>query len=263
MHLRRYMEINSNSLKSPIALVGLPGIASVGTIAIESLSQILDAQPMMDIYSTDFPPRILVQKGLTFIPKSSVLLYRAAPDEPHDLIFLTADYQPSSSGGVYEFADYVARELNSFGVKEMYALAAYEQGYEEYFSHFPNSPRIYVSASSEGLLKRVSSVNGTIITEDGSIVGANGVIPVWASTMYNMESACLLGETLGVIKADYRAAQHLLEVIINHLHMKVDLESMEPQISKVLEFIEWARSEIAQRTDSPSEDDLPSDRYIG
>lgn len=263
MYQRRYLEVPSDSLKSPVALVGLPGIANVGRIAIETIAHVLEAQRMMDFFSTDFPPRVLVQKGISSVPKSTVHIYRAAPDEPHDLILLSADYQPSTSSGVYEYADFIAGEFSVLGVKEMYALAAYEQSYEDYFSSYPEPPRIYVSASSEQLLAKLSAMNDIIITQEGAIVGANGVIPFWAATLYNMEGACLLGETLGVIKTDYRAAKAVLEKIIEILGIKANFDDMDIEISKVIQLIEWAKQEITQKKESSEDDSSPSDLYIG
>lgn len=257
------MEVSSESLKFPVAIIGLPGIANVGKIAIETLSQILGAEHMMDFFSKDFPPRVLVQQGIATIPKTTVHLYRAAPDEPHDLLFLTADFQPSTSTGVYEYADFVANEFEKLGVRVMYSLAAYEQGYEEYFKSYPGDPRIYVSASTEELLARVSDSAHAVVTEEGVIVGANGVIPAWASSMYNMDSACILGETLGVIKGDYRAAKVILEKIVDLVGINVDFDIMTPQISKVVEFIEWARNEIVRKSEDVEDGESPSDMYIG
>ena len=150
------MDVESSSLKSPVGIVGLPGIANVGKIAIQTLTSVLDAKHVMDFFSSDFPPRVLVSKGISRCPKSSIHLYRAAPDEPHDLLILTADFQPASGNGVFEYADYVASEFSTLGVKEMYSLAAYEQGYQEYFGSFPSPPRIYVSASSQNFLNKIS-----------------------------------------------------------------------------------------------------------
>ena len=258
------MELGSESLKSPIAIVALPGIANVGKIAIETLSQILRAEHLMDLFSKDFPPRVIVRKGIAAIPKTTVHLYRAAPDEPHDLLFLTADFQPSTSSGVYEYADFVAKEFEKLGVTILYSLAAYEQDYEEYFRSYPQDPRIYVSASSEDLLSMVSDSPHAVVTEEGAIVGANGVIPAWASSMYNMDGACILGETLGVIKGDFRAAKAILEKLVDLVGINVDLDVMTPHITKVVEFIEWARKEIARKSEVVDADgENPSDMYIG
>jgi len=263
MYQRRYLELHSDMLKSPVALVGLPGIANVGRIAIETLTQVLDAEHMMDFFSQDFPPRVFVQKGISTVPKSTIHFYRSAPDELHDLLLLSADYQPSTSSGVYEYADFVAGEFSALGVREMYALAAYEQSYEEYFSSYPEPSRIYVSASSEELLAKLSALSNITVTQEGSIVGANGVIPFWAATLYNMDGACLLGETLGVIKTDYRAAKAVLEKIVDILGIKASFDDMDIEISKVIQLIEWAKQEIMQKKEPSEDDSSPSDLYIG
>ncbi|TFG30198.1 hypothetical protein EU528_08530 [Candidatus Thorarchaeota archaeon] len=263
MYARRFMELGSESLKSPIAIVALPGIANVGKIAIETLSQILRAEHLMDLFSKDFPPRVIVKQGIAAIPKTTIHLYRAAPDEPHDLLFLTADFQPSTSSGVYEYADFVSKEFENLGVSILYSLAAYEQDYEEYFKSYPNEPRIYVSANSEDLLALISDSPHAVVTEEGAIVGANGVIPAWAASMYNMDGACILGETLGVIKGDYRAARAILEKLIDLIGINVDLDIMTPHITKVIEFIEWARKEIARKSEVDEDGENPSDMYIG
>ncbi|TFH10855.1 MAG: hypothetical protein E4H14_01745 [Candidatus Thorarchaeota archaeon] len=261
MYARKFMEVRGESLKSPVAIIALPGIANVGKIAIETLSQI--AEHLMDLFSKDFPPRVLVSQGIATIPKTTIHLYRAAPDEPHDLLLLTADFQPSTSTGVYDYADFVAKEFEKLGVTILYSLAAYEQDYEAYFKSYPNDPRIYVSANSEKLLALISDSPHTVVTEDGAIVGANGVIPAWAASMYNMDSACILGETLGVINSDYRAAKAILRKIVDLVGISVDLEIMTPHINKVIEFIEWARKEITRKSELDGDDENPSDMYIG
>jgi proteasome assembly chaperone (PAC2) family protein len=263
MYVRKYLEVEGCSLKNPCAVIGLPGIANVGKIAVETLAGILKAPHMMDLFIKDFPPRVLVHDGITTIPRSSIYLYRSAPDEPHDLLILTADYQPSTNNGVYEYADLIAKEFSNLGVKEVYALAAYEQNYEVYFKIYPAPPRVFVSANSEEFLERLSAMSNTAVTEEGAIVGANGVIPFWAATLYDMSGACLLGETLGVIKADYRAAKAVLEKLVDAVGIKADFDDMDGEISKVIQLIEWARQEITQKKDSSEDNSSPSDMYIG
>ena len=263
MYIRKFMEVDGKSLKDPVALTGLPGIANVGKIAIDTLIQLLDAKHLMDFYCKDFPPRVSVQNGITAIPKSSVHLYRATPDEPNDILFLTADYQPSTTTGVYEYADFVAREFVNLNVETIYSLAAYEQDFEEYFKSYPSPPRVYVSSSSQKILDTISNLEGTAITKEGVIVGANGVIPTWAASLYNMEGACLLGETLGVIKLDFRAAKELLVKVSNLIGIDIDLEIMDDPISKVMEFIEWARIELERKKETTDDGESPSDMYIG
>ncbi|MGY5881693.1 MAG: PAC2 family protein [Candidatus Thorarchaeota archaeon] len=265
MHKLRYIDLEADSLKSPIAIIGLPGIANVGKIAAETLTSVLDAQKIMDFYSPDFPPRVVVQDGIAYIPKSSFYLYRAAPDEPHDIIILTADFQPATNTGVFEYADFVAQEFSNVGVGAVYALAAYEQGYQDYFSFYKenSSLRVYVSASNDALLGRATELDGTVRFNHGAINGANGIVPTWASSRYDMESACFLGETLGMIKLDYRSAKKILELVSSFVGLKADFDILDDAESKVIDFLEWAQLEIAQRELPPDASENPPDRYIG
>ncbi|MFW9912905.1 MAG: PAC2 family protein [Candidatus Thorarchaeota archaeon] len=263
MYTRRFIDLDASSLKSPVAILGLPGIANVGRIAVDTLSSVLDAQPVMDFFSDDFPPRVFVKDGIANFPKSSIMLYRAAPDEPHDLIILSADFQPASGRGVFEYADFVVQEFTGLGVKEVYALAAYETSYQEFFESYPMPPRVFISASSSELLGEISTLDGTVATEEGVVNGANGFIPAWAASMYNMKGACLLGETLGMIKMDYRAARTVLEKISSFLDIKASFEILEDDVTKVIDFIEWAKNEISQRGTAEEDGQRPSDRYIG
>jgi proteasome assembly chaperone (PAC2) family protein len=263
MYTRRFIDVEETSLRSPIAVLGLPGIASVGRIAVETLVAVLDAQPIMDFFADDFPPRVFVKDGISHFPKSSISLYKAAPDEPHDILILTADFQPASGRGVFEYADFVVQEFTSLGVKEVFALAAYETSYQDFFELYPSPPRVFVSASSSVLLERISGIDGIVATKEGVVNGANGFIPAWAASMYNMEGACLLGETLGMIKMDYRAARTVLEKIRSLIGLKAAFDILDDDVTKVLEFIEWAKSEISQKRAPTDDGESPSDRYIG
>ncbi len=263
MYVRKFIDPDPASLTDPVAVVGLPGIANVGRIAVETLIGELDAELLFEFFSDEFPPRVLVRAGISEIPKSSLYLYRAAPDEPHDLLILTGDYQPETSRGVFEYADFIIQRLAGLNVKTVIALAAYEQDYHTFLNSYPAAPRVFASASCQALLEKMAAADGVVSMKQGVINGANGFIPGWAATMYNMEGGCLLGETMGVIRADYRAAQRVLEVFASIVGIKASFDSIEEQVVKVEEFIDWARKEILERKETQDEDDTARDRYIG
>ena len=259
----RHMDIDGSTLKKPVAIIGLPGIGNVGRIAIDALIESLDATKVLEFYSDDFPSRVLVRDGISQFPKSSIYLYRAAPDEPHDVLLLTADHQPSSGKGVFDYAEYVVDHFHNLKVEEIYALAAYEQGYSEFFKSYPPPPRIFVSASSSEILDRIESLDGVIPTKEGVITGANGFIPAWASTRYNVASACLLGETLGIIKIDYRASREVLKKVTELIGLKPEFDILDDRVEQVTEIIEWAMKEMKQRALQGDNSETAQDRYIG
>ena len=198
----------------------------------------------MDIYCRSFPAHITVTRGVFHFPITTIHLYKSAPDEPHDLLILTADAQPATSDGVLEYADSIIQEFVSLNISEVFALAAYEQEYQIFFESYSLPPTVFISASSEDLLDRITQISGTLKMKNGVINGANGVIPSWAASMYNMKGACLLGETLGMIKMDYRAAKAVLETLSDLVRVKADFDILDYNISKVVQFIEWAKNEI-------------------
>ncbi|MGQ4911110.1 MAG: PAC2 family protein [Candidatus Thorarchaeota archaeon] len=263
MHDVYFMNLEEKTLKSPVAICGLPGIANVGRVTARTLIEVLDAKHVMDFYSTDFPPRVIVRKGIARIPKSTMHLYESAPDEPHDILIITGDFQPATGPGVYDYAEYVAGLLSTAGVRQLLSVAAYEQNYQDFFGHFPSPPRIYVSASSEQLLSMLMEIPDSTVTEEGFIVGANGVVPSWASTRYDIESATLLGETLGIIKSDYRAAKRVLESVAFLTGLKARFDIIDAEVDKVVEFIEWAMNEMTSKQSDTSTQENPSDSYIG
>ncbi len=257
------MDITSDSLEHPVAVVGLPGIANVGRISVETLIDELDAELFMQFFCSEFPPQVIIREGISEMPKSSVYLYRSAPDEPNDLIILTGDFQPTNSRGVFEYADFIVKEFASLGVEQVYALAAYEQEYAAYFNQFPEEPRVFVSASDQEILDRISTMTGVVAMKQGVINGANGIIPVWAATMYDMEGACLLGETIGMLKMDYRAARRMVRLFGDFIGIKSSMDGLDDQAEQVVEFLLWAKEEMEQRGKQLENEESRSDRYIG
>jgi len=66
-----------------------------------------------------------------------------------------------------------------------------------------------------------------------------------------------------MIKMDYRAARTVLEKISSFLDIKASFDILEDDVTKVIDFIEWAKKEISHRESAEDAGDRPSDRYIG
>lgn len=264
MKLRVHQEITQHDLKSPIAITGLPGIANVGKISVESLISMVDAKKVFDIYTPDLPPQVLVSKGINHVYKTSLYLYKSKEDELHDLLLLIGDYQPSSATGVFEYVDFMLNHFASLGVVSVLSLAAYEQNFETYFERFPEDPRVFVSGSSLEFIKEVTSVSNNVITmNEGLITGANGLFPAWANEYYNLPSMCIMGETMSIIKFDFWAARSVLSTIVDYLGIKdVNLSRFDEEVEGVKDFIKWAKTEIDKKG-LGSRPRSPTDHYIG
>ncbi|MDO8056005.1 MAG: PAC2 family protein, partial [Candidatus Hermodarchaeota archaeon] len=104
------------NLRAPIALVGMPGIASVGKLAIEVLIRSLEAEPLVQLLSDDFPPHVMINEdGMMKIPECQIFLHRSK-ELKHDILMVSGDFQPSTSQGIYEFSDRIAETFKKLGV---------------------------------------------------------------------------------------------------------------------------------------------------
>jgi hypothetical protein len=54
-----------------------------------------------------------------------------------------------------------------------------------------------------------------------------------------------------------------LEKAVDILGIQASFDDMDPDISKVVQLIEWAKQEINQKKDSSDDESSPSDLYIG
>jgi uncharacterized protein len=68
-----YSSVNLLQLQSPYLICGFPGTGYVGKIAIAHLIQELNAKHLADIFSTTFPPRIMIRTdGVTELMKNTI-----------------------------------------------------------------------------------------------------------------------------------------------------------------------------------------------
>ncbi len=253
IHLQKVSE-----LKNPIALVGMPGIASVGKLAIEVIIQSLQAEPIIKILSDDFPPHVMIdEQGMMKIPECLIHLHRQ-PEKDHDLLFVSGDFQPSTSQGIYEFSDKIAEILKNLNVTKVIATGAYVPG------EYPETPQIYVSATSPAFQAFFTELDQVIPMTEGVINGANGVIPAWAKLKYEIEGACLLAETVPLLRLDPRASKLLVELLNNRFDVTVDVTQLDRKIEEMQGIFAQVKYHLLQQREQQEPRD-ESDRasYIG
>ena len=71
-NIEKKFNLDINSLNSPIILIGWPGIALVGKLAISSIKDAINADLFLNIEFFDFPPKSTVEEGLLEIPTAKV-----------------------------------------------------------------------------------------------------------------------------------------------------------------------------------------------
>ena len=112
INIERKFELEKENLKNPVVLIGWPGIALVGKLAITSIKDSINANEYMSIQCFDFPPKSIVEKGFLEIPTAKLYYKSTDKEDGNDFFILTASYQPQNPEGVFEFSRAFCEELH-------------------------------------------------------------------------------------------------------------------------------------------------------
>ena len=93
-------------LKSPYLICGFPGSGYVGKMAVDHLIEELHAQHLADIYSTSFPPQVLIRSdGTADLMKNTIFYSKGGNSTDTSLLLLTGDSQPANPDSEYLLAE--------------------------------------------------------------------------------------------------------------------------------------------------------------
>src|SRR5271157_3629154 len=96
--------------KSPIAIVGMPGIGNVGKLVAEHLRRELRAERIGTIYSPHFPHQaVMMRSGRLRLVNNTISLAKVK-GKP-DMIIITGDVQAVSPEGQYDVNSMILRLL--------------------------------------------------------------------------------------------------------------------------------------------------------
>ncbi|WEU40424.1 MAG: PAC2 family protein [Candidatus Odinarchaeum yellowstonii] len=251
--IKQLLKVDSETLKNPIAIVGMPGIANVGKNVVLTCVEYLKAEKILEIFFPDFPAQVLVDANSTLSIPSATVYYYKGRDVERDLFFLTGDYQPSTTKGIYEFSERAAKIFYNFRVKLIIAAGAFMTNTQVL------TPKIHVSATTPETLRLFLSYKDAVIMDYGTISGANGLIPVIAYKRFGIEGACLLADTNPLGMIDPLASKTIIELLNEVFNLNIDLKGLLAQIKNMEEILAEIKTQFAQR--KPSED-LTRQSYI-
>jgi len=87
----------------PYLVCGFPGSGYVGKLAVEHLIQVLHAKHLADIYSTSFPPQVMIRtNGIAELMKNSI--FYSTPTSDTNLLILAGESQPANGESGYLLA---------------------------------------------------------------------------------------------------------------------------------------------------------------
>lgn len=205
------------ALKSPHLVCGFPGSGYVGKLAIDHMIQELQAKHLVDIYSSSFPPQVMIKTdGTADLMKNSIFWWKG--NDGTELLLLTGDSQPATPDSEYALADQVLNLASQFGTSQVFTLAAYITGV------FVDKPRVFGTATDLEIIKTFAHHNISAM-DSGSITGMNGLI-IGIAKLRNMKGTCLLGETSGYV-VDAKASKAILETLLEIINLKIDMTNLD------------------------------------
>ena len=225
MSFTEVIKIEDIKLEDAILLEGLPGVGNVGKLAAMHLIEELKAKKCTEIYSSNFPPQVLIDdEGIVNLVNNELYYYK---NKGKNLLFLVGEYQGMDSAGQYDMCNQLISLVKSMGVTRIYTLGGYGLG-----KLVPN-PRVLGAATSNEIVKLFKKADVEFVEgEPGAgIVGASGLL-LGLGKLQGIEGGCLMGETSGYM-VDPKSASVVLKSIQKLLDIKIDLTELEKRAKQV------------------------------
>ncbi len=226
-------------LKSPYLICGFPGSGYVGKMAVDHLIEELNARHLADIYSTSFPPQVLIRSdGTADLMKNTIFYSDKTNSSETNLLLLTGDSQPANPDSEYMLAEEILNIATKFNTSHVFTLAAYITGV------FVEKPRIFGTATDTNTIKSFGERNISAM-DGGSITGMNGLI-IGSAKLRGIRGTCLLGETSGYV-VDAKASKAILETLLSIIGIDVDMKNLEKRAKDTETLIETIEQQMSGR----------------
>jgi uncharacterized protein (TIGR00162 family) len=248
-----YSSTSLPQLQSPYLICGFPGSGYVGKIAVDHLIQELDAKHLADIYSTSFPPQVLIRTDGVAEPIKNTIFYAAnlvasSSSSSNDLLLLTGDSQPVSPESQYLLAEEILDIAAKFNTQKIFTLGAYIT------QVFVDKPRVFGTANDIEIVKAFDGQN--ILTMDnGSVAGMNGLI-VGIAKIRGIKGTCLLGETSGYV-VDAKASKVVLESLLSITGLRVNMTDIEKKAKDTEMLIQTLQQEAGRASENQRQPIMP------
>lgn len=233
-------------LRAPVFVEGLPGLGSVGAIAVNYAIHTLGAEKFGDLYSPHFPFHAVTDDdGQIRLLRNELHYWRNPAPDGSDIVLVSGDCQAQTPEGQYEVASTLLDAAEEMGSKLFITLGGY--------SGQPDSdePKVVAASTSTRLLDQLKGTGVEASPPGNPIVGAAGII-VALSRLRGLTAVCFLGETKGYIP-DPRAARSVLKQLSKLLGIDIDVVGLEAEIRRIERLMEQVngpemkRSELGRR----------------
>lgn len=231
---------------APYLVCGFPGSGYVGKMAVDHLIEELHATHLVDIYSSSFPPQVMIRAdGTADLMKNSIFWWEG---KDASLLLLTGDSQPSNPDAEYALSEQILDFAGQLGVRHVYTLAAYITGV------FVEKPRVFGTATDAGIVKEFPASNIAAM-DSGSITGMNGLV-IGIAKLRGVKGTCLLGETSGYV-VDAKASKVVLETLLGMIQVSVDMASLDKRAKDTEMLIQTIEQQMMAGRGRPAESQQP------
>jgi proteasome assembly chaperone (PAC2) family protein len=205
-----------------ICICGLPGIGSVGKVAVDYLGTALGCSTIKPFFSHSFPPQVMVSGGLAELMHAELKRTR----DKQNIFILSGDAQPLDVVGMHELAGNILQAIEAEGVTDVITMAAYVGDTNEKI----------LGAATDPESAAILSECKIPLLRSGAIGGLNGLLAGFAP-LYGMRGFCLLGTSSGADPVDIPAATNLLCAIKELFHLDIDMSLMESMMEEPEELV--------------------------
>ena len=248
--------IKDVDLTDPIMVEGLPGVGHVGKLVADHMVEELHAEKIIEIYSPNFPPQVMVKEDGTIKQVKNEIYARRGENGEPDLLIIIGDYQSATNEGHYELTSIFLDIAESYKVRRIYALGGYGTG------QFVDKSSVMGAATSIELVEEMKT-QGVLFQENepgGGIIGVSGLL-LGLGALRGLDVICLMGVTSGYL-VDPKAASEVLRVLSGILGLEVGMHALEERAKEMEKII--GKLQEMERAQSPFEAGGDEDlRYIG
>jgi len=227
-------EIREVELSQPVALVGSPGLRSVGLIAVDYLVKKLPCRLFLELYSGSFPAEYALTPSYIATPgfpgSGGVALKNGVPELPRvefhswrNRVIVIKGYQADFEGQ-YQVAETIIDHLHRLGTRRVVVLAAHGRGGEG----------VQCAATDKRILEEMAK-QGIETGYEGPFFGLSGLILGMAMAK-GIEGLALFGLTTPMPEdpetPDPATTKTLLGKVSELLNLSLDLSELKPKIEK-------------------------------
>jgi uncharacterized protein len=237
----QFVKIINESIKSktPLVIVGFPGIGLVGNITCQHIIEELGMKYVGSIDSKYFPPLAVLFNGIVYMP---VRIYEASEK---DIVVIISDI-PIHPTASYDISKVLIDWMQKINTNTVISIAG--------IATTTGERRVFGGATNTKWLERIKEK--TEIFQVGTISGISGSI-MTECFLRGMSAVSLLGETPGP-NPDPRAAVQVINVINGLFNISLDTEKLLSQADQIeLELSKLAEQVKTTETSPPSRKEYP------